>query len=366
MRWSGPDAAPPPSRICVTGGLGFVGTRLCQALLDQGRSVRCVDSLVGSYGGGTGPEAAAMLAARGAEVVRAHVGVAPGDLVLDGADAVIHLAGLPGVRTRRPFAELLRENALATERLARAAAERGARFVLASTSSVYGDAACVPTPEHAPPAPLGAYARSKLAAERACLAAVRQLGADAVIARLFTVYGPGQRPDMAFARWIRALAARRALPWRARAGAVRDFTYVDDAVAGLIAALDRGRSGEAYNVSGHAPIAVREALTLIEQAVGRRAVLDRLPASRSEARATAGCSLKAAAELGYVPRTPLATGIERQIAAERVAASPRPPAAEPAPARVARPPFGWESRAAARGSESPRPAAPRDAASGRG
>jgi UDP-glucuronate 4-epimerase len=366
MRWSGPDAAPPPSRICITGGLGFVGTRLCRALLDQGRSVRCVDSLVGRYGHGTGPEAAAMLAARGAEVVRAHVGVAPDDLVLNGADAVIHLAGLPGVRTRRPFAELFRENALATERLARAAAERGARLVLASTSSVYGDATCLPTPEHAAPAPLGAYARSKLAAERACLGAVRERGADAVIARLFTVYGPGQRPDMAFARWIRGLGARRALPWRARYEAVRDFTYVDDAVAGLIAALDRGRPGETYNVSGHAPVAVREALALIEQAVGRRAVLDRLPASRSEARATAGCPLKAAAELGYVPRTPLATGIERQIAAERIVASPGPPPAEPAQARAARPPFGWESRAAARGWGSPRPAAPRGAATGRG
>src|ERR671923_1233264 len=84
------------------------------------------------------------------------------------------------------------------------------------------------------------------------------------------------------------------------------------------------------------------------------------------ARATAGCPRKAVAELGYVPRTPPATGIERQIAAERIAASPGPPAGEPAPARVARPPFGLESRAAARGSESPRPAAPRGAATGRG
>jgi UDP-glucuronate 4-epimerase len=349
--------------VCVTGGLGFLGTRLCQALLDAGHRVRCVDSLVGRYAPGCGPEAAAALARRGAEVVHAHVGAVPDEVVLDGADAVVHLAALPGVRTSRPLGELMRENALATERLVRAASVRSARLLFASTSSVYGDAVLLPTPEHAPPAPLGAYALSKLAAERACLAAVRDLGADTVIARLFTVYGPGQRPDMAFARWIRALGAGRAVAWRARAGAVRDFTYIDDAVAGLLAALDRGRAGEIYNLSGHAPVAVHEALRLIERAVGRRARLDRLTPSSGEARVTAGCPRKAAAELGYVPRTPLAAGIERQAAA---AASADLLPAAPVRARAALRLVGLESPAAARGWELPRPAAPPSAATGRG
>jgi UDP-glucuronate 4-epimerase len=339
--------------VCVTGGLGFVGSRLCDALLDQGRSVRCVDSLVGRYAAGAGHQAAARLTARGAEVVEAHVGAVPDDLVLDGADAVIHLAALPGVRTRRPLAELVRENARSAERLAGAAAERGARFVLASTSSVYGDAARVPTPECTPPAPLGPYAFSKLEAERAC--------PEAVVARLFTVYGPGQRPDMAFARWIRALLRRRPVPWRARPGAIRDFTYVDDAVAGLIAALDRGCPGQFYNVSGHRPVPVREALSLIERAVGRTAALDRLPPSCREARLTAGCPRKAASELDYLPRTPLAAGIERQLAAARAATDGRRPGGR-ARARAARSRSGSESQAAARGLVSPRPAVPRDGA----
>jgi UDP-glucuronate 4-epimerase len=354
-------ASRPPRTVCVTGGLGFVGSRLCEALLDEGRSVRCVDSLVGRYAASTGPAAAARLAARGAEIVRAHVGTVPDELVLDGADAVVHLAALPGVRTSRPFGELFRENALASERLARAAAERGARFVLASTSSVYGDATSLPTPEHAPASPLGGYALSKLAAERACLAA-GEPGARAVIVRLFTVYGPGQRPDMAFSRWIRALLARRPLPWRARAGAVRDFTYVDDAVAGLIAALDRGRAGEVYNVSGHAPVAVREALSVIERVLGRSATLDRVRPSSGEARVTAGCARKAVADLGYVPRMRLAAGIERQVAA----ASPDPLPVGRARARGARLRSGWGSPGAARGWEWPRPDAPPSAATGQG
>ena len=347
--------------VCVTGGLGFVGSRLCHALLDLGRPVRCVDSLVGRYAPGTGAAAEGALAERGAEIVRAHVGAVSDDLVLDGAEAVIHLAALPGVRTPRPYTELWRENALASERLARAAAERGARFVLASTSSVYGDALRLPTPEYAPPAPLGPYALSKLAAERACLDVARERGADAVVVRLFTVYGPGQRPEMAFARWIRALARDRPVPWHARAGAMRDFTYVDDAVAGLVAALDRGRSGQTYNVSGRAPAALGEALALIERAVGRSATLERLPACSAEARITAGCGRKSAAELGYAPRTTLAAGIERQAAAAR-AASPFPRPGARARARAALPPSGWGSRAAARGWEWPRPVARPDAA----
>jgi UDP-glucuronate 4-epimerase len=346
--------------VCVTGGLGFVGSRLCEALLEQGRPVRCVDSLVGRYAPGTGPEAAARLAARGAEVVHAHLGKAPDEIVIDGANAVIHLAALPGVRTRRPLAVLLRENARAAERLARAAAERGARFVLASTSSVYGDAARLPTPESAAPAPLGRYAVSKLEAERACLAA-----AETVVVRLFTVYGPGQRPDMAFARWIRALLRREPVPWRARPGAARDFTYVDDAVAGLLAALNRGRPGHAYNISGHAPVAVRDALSLVERAAGRRAALDVRPPSTREARITAGCPRKAAAELAYVPRMPLADGVERQLAAARAANRGRPPRAR-APARAARPPSGSGSGGGARGWERPRRAVRRDAAPDRG
>ena len=351
--------------VCVTGGLGFVGSRLCHALLDSGRSVRCVDSLVGRYAPGNGPAAERGLAARGAEIVRAHAGAAPDDVVLDGAEAVIHLAALPGVRTPRPLAELWRENTAATERLARAAAERGVRFVLASTSSVYGDAVRLPTPEDALPAPLGAYALSKLAAERACLAAARERGADAVVVRLFTVYGPGQRPDMAFARWIRALATGRPLSWHARTGAVRDFTYVDDAVAGLLAALDRGRRGQVYNVSGQAPVPLGEALVLIERAVGRRATLERMPAWGGEARITAGCGRKSAAELGYAPRTTLAAGVGRQVAATR-AASPGRRLGARARARAALSRSGWESRAAARGWEWPPRVVRPDAAPDRG
>ena len=292
-----------PETVLVTGGLGFIGSRLCPALLDAGFRVRCVDDLSGTYAIGTGPAAAAALAGRGAEVVIAPAGPAH----VRGVDAVIHVAALPGVRTRRPATVLHATNVELPARLARAAAHRGARFVFVSSSSVYGNPERLPTPEDAPPSPLNPYAASKVAAEAAVLGA----GGDPVIVRPFTVYGPGQRPEMAFARWIAALDSGEPLPWRAAPGAARDFTYVDDAVAGLIAALVRGRSGEAYNVSGGRSIALRSALDLLHPG----AELLEMPPSPAEARVTAGCRRKARAELGYSPRVGLADGLAGQLGA---------------------------------------------------
>ena len=298
-------------RVLVTGGLGFIGSRLCAALLDEGAHVRIVDDLSGHHAEDTGPAAAAVLAARGAEVTIARADPAH----LDGCDAAIHLAALPGVRTRRPSSAIHETNVLLTERLVRAARAADARFVLVSSSSVYGDARELPTPEHAPAAPLNPYAASKVAAEDV----VREQGADAVIVRPFSVYGPGQRPEMAFARWIDCLDSELPLPWYAAPGTARDFTYIDDAVAGILAALRRGRAGEAYNLSGWRSLDLRAALEVLEEAFGCRASLAASPGSAAEARITRGCGRKAAAELGYRPGTDLATGLRHQLAA----ASPR-------------------------------------------
>jgi UDP-glucuronate 4-epimerase len=292
--------------VLVTGGLGFVGSRLCHALIEGGMRVRCVDNLSGAYSPGVGTTAAGALAARGAEIVVEDA--APSHV--RGADGVIHLAGLPGVRTRHAPARLQEANVALSARLARAAHRAGARFVLVSSSSVYGDARELPTPEGAPLAPLNPYAESKVAAERAVLGQ----GGDALVVRPFTVYGPGQRPEMAFARWIAAIGAGEPVPWLAAPGSARDFTYVDDAVAGVVAALRRGRAGEAYNVSGWRSVELREALALL----GPARVCE-LPSSSAEARVTSGCGRKAVAELGYSPRVELATGLARQAAA----ASPR-------------------------------------------
>lgn len=297
--------------VCVTGGLGFIGSHLCDALLDRGWPVRCVDRLSGVYAAGAGADAAVRLRERGAEVVEADLADLDARALVDGAGAVVHLAALPGVRTRRPLGELWAENVVASERVAAAAERAGARVVLASTSSVYGDAVRLPTPEHAPPSPLNAYATTKLAAE----GAVRAAAPTAVVVRLFTVYGPRQRPDMAFARWIAALAAGRPLAWHARERTARDFTHVADAVRGIVAALERGRPGATYNLAGGRPVRLAAALALLEQAVERTAVVERSPAPGVDALVTCGSGARARAELGWEPGVGLAEGLRDQVEA---------------------------------------------------
>ena len=299
--------------VAVTGGVGFIGAHLCRALAARGHRVRCIDRLSGSYAPGSGHDAWSALA-RIEDVVllRADLSREPLDALLDGAHAVVHLAALPGVRAAHEPGRLWRENVSNASRLAAEAARRGRRFVLASTSSVYGNSRRLPTGEEAAPAPLNPYAESKLAAERAVLG-LAPGGADTVVARLFTVFGPGQRPDMAFARWIDAMLAGRPVEWCTRRATVRDFTYVGDAVAGLVAALEHGRAGQVYNIPGAAPASLGDALTVLERLLGRHARVRRTRPFSGEAVATSGCGRKAARELGYRATVSLEHGLESQV-----------------------------------------------------
>jgi UDP-glucuronate 4-epimerase len=308
--------------VCVTGGLGFLGSRLCTALADEGYKVVCVDELSADYAPGAGHDAAETLATRpGVDVVVQGLNHAQLERVLPRADAIIHLAALPGVRSRHSFSELWQENVLLTERLVAHAARRGVRMVFASSSSVYGDAVVQPTPEDAAPAPLSAYATSKLAAENACLAAAHRQRADVTIVRLFTVFGPGQRPDMAIARWTEAIRGGVPITWHVHPGGARELTHVDDAVRGLIAALERGRPGEAYNLGGCGSHRLEEVLGIIEQQLGLRARMVRTNPPALDPVRTEACQCKSALELGYRPAIALEEGIRSQLRAS--AARPR-------------------------------------------
>ena len=314
--------------VCVTGGLGFIGSRLCTVLADAGHRVVSVDRLSASYAAGTGPEAARMLAARpNVEVVVADASTGRLERLLPGVDSIVHLAALPGVRTHHGFTELWRENVMLTERLVELAVRNGLRMVFGSSSSVYGNAAQQPTPEHAPLAPLSPYAASKVAGENACIAAARRWGADLTVVRLFTVFGPGQRPDMVVARWIDALRRGTPIDWHVHRGGARELTHVDDAVRGLIAALGRGRPGEAYNVGGCGSHRLEDVLRMIEAEVGRRAHRNRSSPPTFDPVRTEACTEKSALELGYRAAVGLEAGIRSQVrASERTAGTSEHPA----------------------------------------
>jgi nucleoside-diphosphate-sugar epimerase len=299
----------PARRYVVTGAAGFIGSHLTEALLARGDNVVAVDSFTDYYDPGLKEENAA-----GFDVERVDLVDAPLDELLAGVTGVFHLAAQPGVRPS--FHDLdtyLRRNVLATQRVLEAT---DARVVFASSSSIYGDAESYPTREDALPRPLSPYGITKLAGEH--LAAAH--GGDVIVLRYFTVYGPRQRPDMAFARLV--AAAGDGDEFELYGDASRSFTYVADAVDATIRAMEAAPAGALYNVGGGQEATMREAIATLERVSGRIVPVTARPAARGDARRTAADVTRIRDELGWSPTTALDEGLQAQWswAADRVAA----------------------------------------------
>jgi UDP-glucuronate 4-epimerase len=296
-------------RYVVTGAAGFIGSHLCGALEGSGHDVTPVDCLTDYYDPARKRENA-----QGRELLELDLADADLAPLLDGVAGVFHLAGQPGVRASfGPDFELyVRRNVLASSRVFEAAAAAGVRVVYASSSSVYGDAEAYPTREDAAPRPISPYGVTKLACEHLAYAHARTGGLEAVGLRYFTVYGPRQRPDMAFTRLLEALADGAAFPLYGDGSASRSFTFVGDVVAATTAAMERGAQGEVYNVGGGEEATMAEAVALAERISGRAAVLDRQDAVAGDVRRTMADGTKSERDLGWRATTTLETGLEAQ------------------------------------------------------
>ena len=300
-------------RIVVTGAAGFIGSHLSERLLAADHAVTGIDCFSRLY-----PRAlkeanvAELRSVRGFRLLEATAATPEGlAAAFRGADAVCHLAGRPGVRGGAPHG-FETANVRTTEAVLRAAGAAGLRrVVLASSSSVYGPADA-PVAEEAPLRPLSHYARSKLRAERLAARLAERLGIELVVLRYFTVYGPRQRPDMAFARYTTAALQAREMPLLGDGRQCRDFTYVGDACDATLSALQHGRPGATYNVSGGRPVALAEAFALLGDALGRRPQLTPAGADPREPRHTAADLTRARTELGYEPAVSLADGLALQ------------------------------------------------------
>jgi nucleoside-diphosphate-sugar epimerase len=307
-------------RALVTGAAGFIGSHLSEALAAEGHEVVGVDSFTDYYDPERKHENAQALHVLEADLVTADL-----DALLEGVEGVFHLAGQPGVRASfGPGFELYVErNVHASGRLFEAAARRGVRVVYASSSSVYGDAETYPTREDAAPRPISPYGVTKLCVEQLAYAHARVTGLEAVGLRYFTVYGPRQRPDMAFTPLLEALADGTTFRLFGDGSASRSFTFVGDAVAGTLAVMERGRPGEIYNVGGGEEATMADAIALAESIAGRTLALERHGAAAGDVRRTRADVGKAARELGWAPATPLVEGLRAQWAwvAARVAAA---------------------------------------------
>ena len=306
-------------RYLVTGAAGFIGSHLAESLTADGHDVVGLDSFNDYY-----DPARKRVNAAGLDVVEADLLDADLDGLLADADAVFHLAGQPGVRASfgPGFEHYVSRNVHASGRLFEAAARRGVRVVYASSSSVYGDAETYPTSEEARPRPISPYGVTKLCVEHLAYAHSRTTGLDAVGVRYFTVYGPRQRPDMAFTPMLEALADGEAFRLFGDGSVSRSFTYVADAVEGTIAAMDQGRAGEIYNIGGGEESSMTDAIALAERVAGRELAVERHGVAVGDVRRTRADVAKASADLGWAPTTGLADGLRVQWewVAARVAA----------------------------------------------
>lgn len=323
--------------ILVTGTAGFIGSHLTRALLDAGEEVVGLDSFDPFYD-------PALKEANLREATRSAAGDAAGRFHLvrgdirdpwawaqvpEGVSAVVHLAARAGVRPSILEPALYADvNVTGTQRVLDFMRERGVgSLVFASSSSVYGNSPTVPFSESAPVLePISPYAATKVAGELLCRTAHHLDGISVLAARLFTVYGPRQRPDLAIHKFARLLAAGRAIPRFGDGTTARDYTYVDDLVRGLTAALalvrDRPGLFEVVNLGSDRPVTLNELIQALGEAMGVEPAIEELPPQPGDVERTWADISRARALLGYEPRTPFREGIARFVAwrEERAAA----------------------------------------------
>lgn len=305
-----------PYRAIVTGAAGFIGSHLVEALLLEGHEVVGIDAFTSYYSPATKrANVAAASADPRFDLLPADLTELVLDEVLRPGDVVFHLAAQPGVRASwgKDFSLYTHHNIDATHQLLESARRRQVRrVVFASSSSVYGDS-LLPMVEDGPLRPLSPYGVTKLTAEQLCNVYGTSFGLEIVPLRFFTVYGPRQRADMAFHQFIEAIIHARPLTLYGDGTQRRDFTYVADVVAVLLAAAERAQPGIPLNVGGGSAVSVRDAIALIERLIGKRAIVEQRPAPPGDARDTQAATDRLRI-LGVVPKIRIEEGLERQVA----------------------------------------------------
>jgi len=312
--------------VLITGVAGFIGSHLGERLIHEGYRVIGIDCFTDYYPRWMKERNLANLQAHErftlieADLLDLDLGTLLRSELSIQADPtgvvgyVFHLAAQAGVRASwgRNFEVYSRNNVLATQRLLEAARDVPLKkFIYASSSSVYGDAETFPTPEDVTPRPISPYGVTKLAGDHLCLLYWRNFGVPVICLRYFTVYGPRQRPDMAFHRFIRAMLEGREIVVYGDGEQTRDFTYVDDAVEGTVRAALSDAVGDMFNIGGGSQVTVNHAIQVLETILGKQAQVQYVEPQRGDVRHTSA-DTRRAAMLGYAPRTALFDGLQAE------------------------------------------------------
>ena len=301
-------------KAIVTGAAGFIGSHLCASLLEAGDEVVGIDCFTDYYSprrkeANIGP----LMGRPRFTLHRLDLLTSPLTSLFQSADVVYHLAGQPGVRASwgKEFVPYVKRNVLATQRVLEAAGDVSLwKVVYASSSSVYGNAECYPTTEDLRPQPVSPYGVTKLAAEHLC-ELYRSDGVPTVSLRFFTVYGPRQRPDMAFSRLIDAALSGQPFLVYGDGEQSRDFTYVDDVVNAVRLAALSPWTGVA-NIGGGSRTTMNRVITLVSE-LARPVDVVNLPMQRGDVRHTAADTTVAREAFGYAPTVLLEDGLGRMV-----------------------------------------------------
>lgn len=302
----------------VTGVAGFIGSHLVESLLNQGEQAIGIDQFNDYYD----PVLKRKNISRfenhpNFKLIEADIQSLDWAELLTDVEVVYHLAAQAGVRASwgEGFRAYTERNINATQIMLEAAkdAKQLKRFVYASTSSVYGDAETLPTSELICPVPVSPYGITKLAAERLCGLYCKNFGVPFTALRYFSVYGPRQRPDMAFHKFFKSVLADRPIPIYGDGQQTRDFTFVGDVVAANLAAAKVPEAvGEIFNIGGGSRVGLMKIIDTMEQIVGRPIRKNYLEAAMGDARHTAADVSKARKILGYEPKVSLAEGLQQE------------------------------------------------------
>ncbi|WP_020469812.1 NAD-dependent epimerase/dehydratase family protein [Zavarzinella formosa] len=301
-------------KCVVTGAAGFIGSHLCERLLESGHEVTGIDCFVPYY-----PKPFKERNLTGLKP-RPHFRFLSADLrtdslaeATDGAEVIYHLAAMPGLeKSWTDFDGYQSCNVTATQRLLEAVRKSPSlkRFVYGSTSSVYGKFAS--GDETMPTRPVSPYGVTKLAGEHLAKAYLDTFGTPVVALRFFSVYGPRQRPDMAYNIFIRALLTGEPITIFGDGEQVRGNTFVLDCASAVMAAAE-AKIGEIYNVGGGEAVSIREVLAKLERISGKRFTVNHQAARAGDQKSTLADTTKLRTELNWEPKTPLDAGLKAQF-----------------------------------------------------
>lgn len=300
----------------VTGAAGFIGSRLCRRLHKEGFSVTGIDCFTDYYPRFIKEKnLEPLLELERFRLVEEDINQMEITRIMSHADAVFHLAAQAGVRSSwgRKFSDYTLNNIETTQKILEACKMNPVKkLVYASSSSVYGDCPDLPMRESSRLFPYSPYGVTKLAAEHLCSLYFRNYGVPTVSLRFFTVYGPGQRPDMAFHKFLKAASEEKPIMVYGNGGQTRDFTYVGDIVEANLSAMEKGKPGEIYNIGGGHNRKLKDIFPIMEQVTGRKIAITYTESQKGDVPHTSADISKAEADLNYNPRTRLEDGLRKE------------------------------------------------------